>query len=366
MVRRVEHRKELRGTLIGEISPEFLWGTLDQSMPSATTLVRVVDDSGRVLFSSTTASQIAREDLIPRPEVAADHASPGHPALRPLALATGAGRGLLRRRPGTSCSASRGPRSSGRWCRFTRTFLLVVLLSGTAVLLLSMSQIRRSLLPLHELQEGTQRIAHRDFGSRVAIRSRDEFEELGASFNAMAGQLDRQFQALATAAEIDRAVLSATDASDIVSTLLGRMRDVYPCSMVSVTLVAPDGAKSLPSLVHDYGDGARRQVRVDLRSADVQDLLDGPEAMVYDPDDEPAGSIVSDAAGGARARAACSSCRFASSASWSASSRSATGAMPCPTGRPGAGAAARRSGRGGARQRPDAASRCARSPTTTV
>jgi diguanylate cyclase (GGDEF)-like protein len=169
---------------------------------------------------------------------------------------------------------------------FTQTFLLVVLLSGAAVLLLSVNQIRRSLLPLHELQEGTGRIAQRDFGSRVAIRSRDEFEELGTSFNAMATQLDRQFQALATAAEIDRAVLSATDASSIVSTLLARARDVYPCSMVSVTLVAADGAKSLPSVVHDYGDGARSQVRVDLRSPDVQDLLDGPEALVYDPDDE--------------------------------------------------------------------------------
>ena len=101
----------------------------------------------------------------------------------------------------------------------------------------------------------------------------------------MAAQLDRQFQALATAAEIDRAVLSATDASDIVSTLLGRVRDVYPCSIVSVTLVAPDGAKSLPSVLHDYGDGTHRQVRVDLRSPDVQDLLEGPEAIVYDPDD---------------------------------------------------------------------------------
>ena len=62
----------------------------------------------------------------------------------------------------------------------------------------------------------------------------------------MAAQLDRQFQALATAAEIDRAVLSATSAGEIVGTLLERLPDVYPCTAVSVTLMTPDGAKSCP------------------------------------------------------------------------------------------------------------------------
>ena len=104
--------------------------------------------------------------------------------------------------------------------RFTQTLLGIVLISTGLVLILSVHRIRRSLAPMRELQQGTRRIAGRDFGSRVAIRSRDEFEELGASFNAMAAQLDRQFQALATAAEIDRAVLSATSAGEIVGTLL--------------------------------------------------------------------------------------------------------------------------------------------------
>ncbi len=72
----------------------------------------------------------------------------------------------------------------------------------------------------------------------------------------MATQLGRQFNALATAAEIDRAVLSATDATAIVDTMLGRIRDVFPCSMVSVTLGIPDGTKSVTSVVQDYERGA--------------------------------------------------------------------------------------------------------------
>ena len=170
----------------------------------------------------------------------------------------------------------------GPLARFTRLFGWAVLLAGLAVLVLSGSQIQRSLVPLVELREGTRRIAHRDFGSRVSVSSRDEFEELATSFNAMAVELGRQFQALSTAAELDRAVLSATDAESIVDTLLSRTRDVFPCHLVGVTLVTPDGGKSLNGVMYDYCDEARHPTRVELRSEDVQDLLDGPDLVQLD------------------------------------------------------------------------------------
>jgi diguanylate cyclase (GGDEF)-like protein len=279
LLRRVDRRGEIRGTLIGEISPDFLWGTLDQSMPSPATIVRVQDDSGHIVFTSTPASQASRDEILGDLHPGADStaivaAPPFVSSSSPLIIDE------VFAAPTWSLVLSQSQEEVlGPMVRFTNTFFLVVLVSSLAVLLLSMNQIRRSLLPLEELQKGTRRIAQQDFTSRVSVTSRDEFEELGASFNAMAAQLGRQFQALATAAEIDRAVLSATDAGVIVSTLLDRMRDIYSCDLVSVTLVAPDGAKSLPSLIHDYGDGRRRHTRVDLRSADVQDLLDGPEVL---------------------------------------------------------------------------------------
>lgn len=284
LVRRIEHREGVRGLLIGRVRSEFLWGTLDVSMPSARTLVRVVDDSGLVLFSSTPAAEARLDDLIPRPALeSADSAFAAGPLVTASwslvldeVFAAPTWR-LVLGQPRGEVLAPMIP--------FTHTFLGVVLLASAGALLLALHQIRRSVRPMLALQEGTGRIAGRDFGARVAIRSGDEFEELGASFNAMAAQIDRQFQALATAAEIDRAVLSATDATDIVGTLLSRIRDVYPCSLVSVTLVAPDGAKSLPCVIQDYADGIRRQVRVDLRSVDVQDLLDGPDALMYDGDE---------------------------------------------------------------------------------
>ena len=85
---------------------------------------------------------------------------------------------------------------------FKRTFLLVVVLAGLMVLLLSVRQIRKSLTPLEQLQEGTSRLAMGRLGTRVEITSHDEFEDLAGSFNRMAGQLGRQFNALEMRREI--------------------------------------------------------------------------------------------------------------------------------------------------------------------
>jgi len=291
LVRRVNRAGGLRGLLIGEISPEFLWGTLDQSMPSPATRISVTDDSGRVLFTSSTASQASRDELLSQVPQAAETLGtksdqpPFVSAAWPIMLDEAFAAPVW-----TLVLSQTRDEVLGPMVDFTKTFLAVVLVSSLAVLLLSMSQIRRSLVPLAELQQGTRRIAQRDFASRVAVSSQDEFEELATSFNAMATQLGRQFQALSTAAEIDRAVLSATNAVEIVETLLARVRDVFPCGLASVTLVAPDGSKSLTSVVHDYRDGTRRLARVDLRSTDVQDLLDGPEVLLLDP---PAGRLPS-------------------------------------------------------------------------
>ncbi|HEY7612986.1 MAG TPA: EAL domain-containing protein [Gemmatimonadales bacterium] len=273
------------GLLIGEIDADYLWATSDQSLISAGTMLMVRDDSARVLTRSITGARSAYQalglddrwdgDSLPANE-AKPYVSSEWPILLDEVFAAPNWTLVL----GRTEADVLGPVQ-----RFTQALIIIVLVSTSVVLILSSHRIRRSLAPLRELQEGTRRIAGRDFGSRVAIRSRDEFEELGASFNAMAAQLDRQFQALATAAEIDRAVLSTTSAGEIVGTLLDRLPDVYPCAAVSVTLMKPDGSKSLPTMARDCVRGSRTQVRVDLRADDVQELLDGPGAKIVLPAD---------------------------------------------------------------------------------
>jgi HAMP domain-containing protein len=94
------------------------------------------------------------------------------------------------------------------------------------VLLVSSTQIRRSLVPLDELLRGTRRIAARNFDTRVNIRSADEFEELARSFNDMSDSLRSQFTALEALSEIDRLILSSPSIESILETLLGHVHRV--------------------------------------------------------------------------------------------------------------------------------------------
>jgi signal transduction histidine kinase/HAMP domain-containing protein len=106
---------------------------------------------------------------------------------------------------------------------------------------LAIFQIRKRLVPVDKLKQGTQKIAQSEFGYRVDVHSNDEFEELAASVNQMAGQLGRQFHTLSTRAEIDRAVLSLLNTEKIVETILTRLTAVFPCDFASVALWSADG-----------------------------------------------------------------------------------------------------------------------------
>ncbi len=266
------------GMFVGEVSPDYLWGTRDQTMPSPTTEMAALDEAGHVLVGSDHLHGAGAGEI----RALASHAATGaftstiegRPYLStywPVVLQDAFGAPNWTLVLSESQATVLGPMTD-----FTNTFLAIVAACTLAVLVLSVSQIRRSLVPLVQLQDGTRRIALQDFDWRVAVTSRDEFAELAHSFNAMAVRLGRQFKALATAADIDRAVLGAMDASTIVDAVLSRIRDVYPCDTAGVILLPPDRGTSAVGWVRREGDGARREaVRVDVSADDLRQLARG-------------------------------------------------------------------------------------------
>ena len=174
---------------------------------------------------------------------------------------------------------------------FKSVFPLVMLLALWVVLLLSLVQIRRTLVPLERLQQGTQRIANQEFDARVNVTSGDEFQELAGSFNAMAGRLGQQFQALKTIDEIDRAILSSLQQDEILDTVLFGMKGLVPYDSICISLLDSEaplkGATYVPRGAG--GDGSlRHEVRdLRLRPADLQQLSAGPEHVAGRIDKNP-------------------------------------------------------------------------------
>ncbi len=124
--------------------------------------------------------------------------------------------------------------------QFRHTFFFVMALALSVIVLLSLAHIRRSLHPVTLLQEGTMRLAEGDFSTRVAVHSRDEFEDLANSFNRMTSQLSQQFHTLETLAAISQAILSSQDPRATIRLVQSRISESLPCQAVGMTLFQTD------------------------------------------------------------------------------------------------------------------------------
>jgi HD-GYP domain-containing protein (c-di-GMP phosphodiesterase class II)/HAMP domain-containing protein len=104
--------------------------------------------------------------------------------------------------------------------RFQTIFPLVSLLSLLVMGLSALVLVRRSLVPIEILHGATRRIAARDFAARVSIRSGDEFQDLGHSFNQMAESIGRHVSVMATLNEVGSALSVERDRARLLDAIV--------------------------------------------------------------------------------------------------------------------------------------------------
>lgn len=228
-----------KGRLLSEINPAYLWGLDEGEMPLEMTEVCILDQSRNVLFSSLKQERLAALLRM----VPTDRKNPGYFTWKSN------GTGYL---ANSSVVFLESRFFSDMWtvimsepkshvqaplAKFKKIFLQVTILSLFVVLLLSTRQIRKSMIPLERLREGTQRIAERKFNTTIEVKSNDEFEELAGSFNTMASELNRHFKALKTMSSIDRAILSVLNTDKVVDTFLMRIGEIFTCDAAGVCLM---------------------------------------------------------------------------------------------------------------------------------
>ncbi len=281
-----------RGILIGAVDLEYLWDGAAPNPLIPTRELHVFDDSNHVLYQSATGEG-ALPSTIPMGFEAAsgrfEWTIAGLPYLGAYTRIQ-APAGLTAPRWTLVLSEDRAA-VEAPMAEFRRTFPIVALLSILVALLLGMSQLRRKVAPLVALQEGTRRLANQQFDQPVTVSSGDEFSELADSFNTMSDRIARQFQALVTAAETDRAVLSSVDTDRIVEAVLHRMRDVCLCDQVAVLLIGPEVDRDgVTGVLHigggNLGAGIATPVRV--ASEEMERLRLANESLALEGGSPPA------------------------------------------------------------------------------
>lgn len=191
MCRRLDPRQPRRGVLLGEINTNYLWATDDSnSLPTMTELC-VFDHQDNRLFSSLQVPQSFHHPsaldmtTIKTGQFEWNHANTSYIAtyrsifLKPVFCTP----------KWTVILSESKAHVFAPITKFTRVFPLVVLLSLLVVVLLSVIQIRRNLLPIEILREGTVKVAGGDHDSEITIRTGDEFETLADAFNQMSKKI---------------------------------------------------------------------------------------------------------------------------------------------------------------------------------
>src|SRR6185503_19397115 len=96
------------------------------------------------------------------------------------------------------------------------------------VVMLSLIQVRRTMVPLERLTAGTRRLSARDYATRVVVNHDDEFGELAASFNHMAERIGNQIEALQVQSAIDREILDGLDVPRALQRVARRLEQLVP------------------------------------------------------------------------------------------------------------------------------------------
>ncbi len=102
------------------------------------------------------------------------------------------------------------------------------------VALLSLMQIRRTMVPLERLIEGTRNISKGEF-TQVQVEGKSEFAELADSFNGMSANIKRQLDTLQSLSAIDREMASNLDVEQLIKQIITRTQLLMPVAIISVT-----------------------------------------------------------------------------------------------------------------------------------
>ncbi len=191
MLRLLEGGASRPRLLTAEINPQYLWGIGGEGLaPSGVDMV-IIDPERRILFSSTPRFEFNvnyLEALRNSPASGSfEHTHSGETHI------AGYWSLFLKHRffiPNwTIVFNQAGAVILEPVATFKQIYLLLIVLTFLIVSLLSVVQIRKRLVPVEKLKKGAERIARGEFGGVVDIKSGDEFEGLGNSFNEMSKKL---------------------------------------------------------------------------------------------------------------------------------------------------------------------------------
>ena len=157
-------------------------------------------------------------------------------------------------------------------------------------LLLSLVQIRRSLLPLEDLVRQTRVVGQGQRRSRGVARN-DEFGVLAQAFDEMDARVSRQLATLNAMSDLDRRILTRLDLAEIIDVVLARLAQLAPGTAACVLHADLAGADRLHLHARDPGGGPTARSLVRSRALERRGEPHAWKPVHPGADDEPEATL---------------------------------------------------------------------------
>lgn len=112
-------------------------------------------------------------------------------------------------------------------------FIWIAVLSLLIIGLLSLTQIRRTMVPLERLIDSTRKVALGNFET-VKVDDKSEFSELANAFNNMSSDIKRKLNTLQVLADVDKKMVAKLDVDHLVEQISQRILHLKPQVYVQV------------------------------------------------------------------------------------------------------------------------------------
>ncbi len=265
------------GVLSAALDPDFLWG--DREALSYETAICVIDAQGRLLYCSN-------ENL---GDVALRRSATGTPdqGLPQDDWQTGQWRLFLKPKFASAdwTIVALQPRDVGRAAvaGIARASFGVALLTVLLAALLSVVQLRRSLRPIEQLIDGTNRVRNGQFDQPVQVERGDKFGQLADSFNGMAKRLAFQIDSLRSLSAIDAQILSREDIEQVVAAAQTRLLQIAQWPVVGVLVMDRESQASGTLYVRVAVAQPMTALRVPVEAERLAESRGDGQGMWFDP-----------------------------------------------------------------------------------
>jgi diguanylate cyclase (GGDEF)-like protein len=160
----------------------------------------------------------------------------------------------------------------------TTAYISVGILSLLLVGLFTLIQLRKTMVPMEHLVEGTKKIGHGDF-TPIEVSGNSEFSVLATAFNDMSAHIKQQLETLKSFSVIDKEIISTLDVQRVIQLIIHRMKELNPSLVYLIANMEEHTKSDVQCNCTVTGHAVMSSVRLVMSQQEVKEIQDAGQGQ---------------------------------------------------------------------------------------